>query len=187
MKVVIATPLYPPDVAEPAPYIKELAKRLENGKSGNQITIITYGHIPEKIPGVEIITVSKQRPLFIRIVSFIFVLIKAIKNADVLFAENGASVELPVAIVSLLTRKPLIMHMGDTFAHTHAQQSSAYKIIEQFALGRASKIFSDKPLPRPEIFPFDPYPTEAFSAYEEAWTKHLKLLQSLISKTIHHE
>src|SRR3989344_9051256 len=40
MKIVLATALYPPDIAPPAPYVKELATRLA---ANHEVTIVTYG------------------------------------------------------------------------------------------------------------------------------------------------
>ena len=65
MKIVIATPLYPPEIAESAIYSKKISELLT--KEGNETTVITYTKIPEEIVGVKIISINKQMPLPIRL------------------------------------------------------------------------------------------------------------------------
>jgi hypothetical protein len=175
MRIVLATPLYPPEIAEPAPYVKELAKRL----SGRHlVTIVAYTRLPEKVPGVSIIVVDKRRPLPFRLLSYFFALLRAAQNADIIYALNGASVELPVALVSLIIRRPLIIRIGDTAAHTRAQEQWALRRIERFAFSRARRVVTDAPGTRPEILPFEPFPTEKMSAYEQSWKSHLRTLEN---------
>lgn len=108
MKIVIATPLYPPDLAEPAIYVKELAARL---RTLHDVTVVTYAYIPKKIEGVHIVTTSKQRPLFVRLLFYTFSLLRASRGADILYAQSGSSVGLPAIIVHFLRRIPLIVHV----------------------------------------------------------------------------
>jgi len=174
MRVVLASPLYPPDAAAPAPYIKELAARLPDAS----VIVVAYGKLPEQVPGVRIVPVNKQQPLALRLVSFFFTLLRETKQADVLFFENGASVELPMALVSFFRRARVVMHLGDAAAHAHAQQSGVYGAIEKFARSRAAHVIEKTPQTRPEILPLAPYPTQAFAAYEQSWQEHLAELSA---------
>jgi hypothetical protein len=173
MKIVLATPLYPPDIAEPAPYVKELAKRLTGPYA---VTIVTYGRLPEPVPYAQIVAVDKRQPLAKRLVVYARALWRAAKGADIIYAQNGASVELPIALMGLFLRKPIVIHQGDVAAHQFAQKHFIYGLIERLAYARARKVVTDSPLPRPEILPLEPYPTEAFEAYEESWKKHVRIL-----------
>ena len=181
MRIVLATPLYPPDVAFPAPYTKELAKRLSAINPSFEITVVTYSDIPEEIPGVKILAVSKHKPLITRLIGYGELLARALKNADIVYAENGSSVELPLAFVLLFNKAPLIVHLSDTFSHTRASQHLVYGIIERLALTRAKKVITDSPLSRPEILPFVPAPTTELEAYENSWKKHLEMLVQLFT------
>jgi hypothetical protein len=176
MKIVLATPLYPPDVAWPAPYVKELARRLSPAHS---VTIVTYGDTPEKVEGVRFVTVSKRVPRALRLVRYTQALRREAKLADVIYGENGASVELPLTIVSFLSRTPILLHIGDERAHKKAAGSARLKTIEKAAMQSARKVVTDSPLERPEILPFEPYPTNEFAAYEASWQKHLETLEDL--------
>lgn len=176
MKIVLASPLYPPDVAWPAPYIKELAERLA---PKHEVVVVAYGHLPERVAGARIMTTDKRRPLPLRLASFTLAFWRAARSADLIYAENGASVEMPLALVSLLTRTPIIMHLGDERASEKAAKSLVLHVIEKIAQAHAKKVLADSPAPRPEILPFDPYPTSAMAAYEASWVKHLETLEDL--------
>ncbi len=174
MKIVLATPLYPPDIAEPAPYVKELAKRLSQK---HEITIVAYGRLPEEVQGVRIIAVDKRRPLVLRLFRYTFALWSALRKADVIYAQNGASVELPVAIIVFFTRRPLVIGLGDRAAHEVAKKNFIRRTIERFAMKKAWSIVTDMPLERPEILPFGSRPDEALAAYETSWRTHLHNLE----------
>jgi hypothetical protein len=175
MRIVLATPLYPPDIAEPAPYIKELAARLA---PHHTVTVVTYGHLPEEVPGVSIVAVRKRLPLALRLFLYTVALAKAAYRADVLYAQNGASVELSVGIVARLMRRPLIMQLGDKAAHRYAAGRPLLRTIERFATSRA-KMVEHAPAQRPEVLPFEPAPTEALAAYEASWKAHVAELERI--------
>jgi hypothetical protein len=174
MKIVIATPLYPPDIAEPAPYVKELAKRLT---TQHEITIVAYSHIPEKIPGVRIVAVDKRRPILNRLFSYTRTLLHEARSTDLIYAENGASVELPLVFISFLVRQPIIFHRGDRAAHVRATNRPLLRLIERAAEQSARAIITDMPLPKPEIIPFSKLTPAETEKYERSWDEHLALLR----------
>lgn len=173
MRIVLATPLYPPDIAEPAPYVKELATRLAELHT---VTVIAYTRFPEKIPGVTIIAVNKQSVLPIRLITYFWTLLTKSAGADLIYTQNGASVELPLLILSYLRSIRLYVGMGDRGAHTRASHSPFLRFIERSLFARATRVIEKLPPPRPEIIPLDPYPTDAMNTYEEAWATHVKEL-----------
>ena len=175
MKIVIVTPLYPPDIAAPAPYAKELAKRLSDEHA---VTVVAYAEHPELLRNVTVITVSKRTPLPLRMWAFFLALNTALKTADVVLVENGTSVELPVFLASFGKHTPFIAHAGDTMALRSATRNPVRGIIASLFRTRSRAHLTNVPLPRPEILPFAPYPHEALSAYEESWQKHLSLLNN---------
>lgn len=180
MKIVLATPLYPPDIAPLAPYVKELAKRLAD--SMHEVTVVTYAYLPEKVPGVHIVAVNKRKLLPVRLIQYTWLLWRAAKTADVVYAQNGASVELPAGLVTFFVRCPFIIRIGDNAAHERAAAHPLFRRIEDFAFKRAGKIITDTPAPRPEILPFEPAPIAAQAAYQKSWEKHT----SDLIKIFHH-
>ncbi|MEA2701841.1 MAG: hypothetical protein QOE22_550 [Candidatus Parcubacteria bacterium] len=182
MKIVLATPLYPPDIAEPAPYAKELATRLAKT---DEVIIVTYGHIPEDVDGVRMRAVSKQRPLPFRLIAYTFALLRTARDADILYMQNGPSVELPVAIASFFRRTPIVMRIGDEAAHTYARTRPQLQAIERFALRRAKEVVTDSPDPRPEILPFRDHPVAELDAFERSWETHIAGLRETFRALCH--
>ncbi len=177
MKIALVTPLYPPDIEPVAVYVKELAKRLLNDSS---VSILAYSRLPEKVPGVEILSVDKRRFLPFRLAQFTKTLWTLASRVDILYLENGASVELPAALVILFFRKKVIVHIGDREAYAWTQKTMARKMVQSFVLMLAREIITDSPLPRPEILPFSPFPEKEFAEYEKSWTKHLLSIRQLM-------
>lgn len=174
MKIVIATPLYPPEIAESSIYSKKLAEELS--KNGNDVTVITYSSIPEKIFGVKIVSINKKQPLPIRLFFYTKQLLQLAKQNNILYTQNGPSTELPMLIVSFLTKKPFIIHLGDEGAYKHAHNNFFLNYIQNTTFNRAYKKINESPLERPEILPFKPVPTEKLLEYEKSWKEHIDSL-----------
>ncbi len=168
MRIVLATPLYPPEIADAAVYAKELARRLAEN---HDITVVAYTHLPEQLPGVTVIAVDKLQSRVSRILAFRTALARAARCADVVIAINGASVELPV----LVTRHPrLVFVTADATAHARGGA------LERLAARRADAVLTEVPPQKPEILPLEPEPTIALAAWKDAWQTHLAELDSLL-------
>lgn len=175
MKLVIATPLYPPDIAEPAPYVKELVRRLS---PAHTIVVVTYGRLPEQVPGVTIHAVNKALPRPLRLVLYTLTLAVASLDAEYIYVQNGPSSELPAGLVARLLRKKLVLGYSDALAHAHAEANESLKKIQRFAEAVASSTITSMPLSRPEILPLSSEPVNLL-AYEESWEAHLTLLDKI--------
>lgn len=172
MRVLIVTPLYPPEVADAALYAKELARRFSKS---HKVTVVTYAHLPEEACGVSVVTIDKRQPRLVRLRAFREALVLALKNADIVLAINGASVELPLLLTPIPKSVPLVFCTADAVAHARAG------LIERLAFARADTVVRELPQRRPEILPLEPEPTEALAAYEASWATHLRALESLFS------
>jgi len=174
MKILIATALFPPDVAPVAVYTKELAQRLA---TTHEVHILAYGRFPEQVPGVAITTVSKRHPLPTRLVLFLIALMRHARHADRIVIENGASVELPALFAALLTQKPYILHRGDRTVPT----SRMRVLIERVAQRYARRIIINLPTPRPERLPFAALTEETETSYERSWQAHIRELEDALA------
>ena len=177
MKIVLATPLYPPDIAEPAPYVKELAKRLA---PMHEITVATYGRLPEQVAGATVLTADKRALLPVRLARYTALLWRVARGADIVYIQNGPSVELPVAVLMVLMRRPLFMRLGDVAAHQYAQAHFVRRALERFVMRRVQVVAEAPPL-KPEILPFENRPTAALAAWEESWDRHIEHLQRIFA------
>lgn len=135
MRLILATPLIPPEIGGPATYIKELCERL--GKDYD-ITVVAYASTAEPIQGVALHTVSKNRPLPLRLLKYFFVLLREAKNADMIYVQNAAASGLPAVLVGGLLRKPVVIKfVGD-------------EAWERASLARKTSLRLEEFLERPE-------------------------------------
>jgi len=130
MKIVLATPLYPPEIGGPATYVKELAELLSHN---HQVTIVAFASTSEKVEGVALYTVSKRRILPIRLLKFFFVLWREAKKADVVYAQNAVAAGLPAIFVGMLTQTPVVLKfVGDEAWERATQLRQTTHTLEDF-------------------------------------------------------
>ncbi len=130
MKIVLATPLYPPEIGGPATYVKELAHKL---RDEHEVTIVAYASTSEKVPGTTLITVSKRRALPVRLAKFTYELWRVSRRADVVYVQNAVAAGLPAVIVRLLTRTPVVLKfVGDEAWERATQLKQTRKRLDEF-------------------------------------------------------
>lgn len=130
MKIIIATPIYPPEIGGPATYTKELCGRLA---STYDITVITYTNSADAFPNTRLIPVGKGRPLPIRLAVFFKKLLRVSKGAQIIYVQNAMAAGLPVVLVSLLTGIPFILKfVGDEAWERATQRRRTSKRLEEF-------------------------------------------------------
>jgi glycosyltransferase involved in cell wall biosynthesis len=112
MKILLATPLYPPEIGGPATYTKELAEQL---KDKHNLKIVAYTQKnPEQIEGVELIFVDKFKPLFYRLFKFFLAVLKHSKDVDIIYVQNALAAGLPAMLAGKLRKKPVVLKfVGD--------------------------------------------------------------------------
>jgi len=112
MKILLATPLFPPEIGGPATYTKELAEQLKNK---HHLKIVAYAaKNPQLIKGVELIFVDKLKPLFYRLFIFFLAVFKHSKDVDVIYVQNALAAGLPTVLAAKLRRKPVVLKfVGD--------------------------------------------------------------------------
>jgi len=122
MKILIATPVYPPEIASIASYTKRIA---ENLCCNNNITIVAYSNNPEKIPGVRLVSVNKNSPLLIRLLKYTITLWKESSKSNVVYAQNAVVAGLPAIIVGKLRKIPVVIRFLSDEAWERASQAKA--------------------------------------------------------------
>ena len=121
MRIVIATPLFPPELGVPAEYVFTLASKL---KETHNVTIVTYANHVEKIEGVRIVTVSKSHALPIRLFLYTRELIRLTRTADVLYVQRAVASGLPAIIVGWITKVPVVVNYLEDEAWERLQHAS---------------------------------------------------------------
>ena len=177
MKLLTVTPLFPPDIADPAPYVKELATRLTTDYI---VTVLAYGSHPEQIKDVTFISIPKRVSAAIRLGKCIFYLLKETKLHDKVLVQNGPSTELPAFIASLVYKEKMILMMSDQKVTYSGWRSKLHNYLRK----RITTLEKDDlalPMTKPDIHPLKTYPTESMKIYEQSWESHVTLLNQYLS------
>lgn len=132
MKIVIATPIYPPEIGGPATYTKELCERLHKKHS---ITVIAYTDVGTAMSGTRFVPISKRRPLPIRLVLYFFALLRESRSSDLVYVQNAMAAGLPAALACLILRKPMVLKfVGDEAWERATQRHITKKRLEEFLI-----------------------------------------------------
>lgn len=127
MKILITTPLYPPEIAEIAVYSKTLAEKLS---INHKITLLAYANHPLKAQGFSFIYVLKNKNFFTRIFLFFKALIKNINNQEILFLQSGISASLPAFLIAKIKNKKIVFRYFEDEPEKRAQiKTNRFKII----------------------------------------------------------
>ncbi len=130
MRILIATPIYPPEIGGPATYVHELCDRL--GKT-HDITVLAYTDEGEAFPHTRLISVSKRWPLPVRLSIYFIKLLRVAKNFDVMYVQNAMASGLPVALVSIVTKVPFVLKfVGDEAWERATQKILTTKNLQDF-------------------------------------------------------
>ncbi len=175
MKILILTPLFPPDTGDPSTYVKELSERLAPDHS---VTVLLYGHLPEAVPGVTLRAVDKRAPLLNRLTAFTFSLLKEVRGVDVVLINNGPSTELPFLLVSPFVRTKSILIESDPLATT-AATTGIYSRVHTYLTARVTSGISfpdHETYRRAEWLPFGTINTTRDEARTQWWSDHLKTI-----------
>lgn len=130
MRILLATPLYPPEIGGPATYAKELALRLSGE---HEVTIVAFADSPEEVKGVKLVTVSKKLPVFLRLPLFFFSLVRHAKNVDVIYVQNAVAAGLPAVFAGAFLHKPVVLKfVGDEAWERATQAGLTTDLLDDF-------------------------------------------------------
>ncbi|MBI4692186.1 MAG: glycosyltransferase family 4 protein [Candidatus Terrybacteria bacterium] len=130
MKIILATPLYPPEIGGPATYVKELCEQI-SGK--HKIIIVAYADDAIAQSGAELIAVSKKQPLIVRLFKYFFALWKASRGADLIYVQSAVASGLPTAIAAMFRKIPFVVKfVGDEAWERAVQFRQTKKQLEEF-------------------------------------------------------
>lgn len=107
MKIVITTPLFPPEIGEPATYVKDLAGRLS---ANHHVVIVAYANHAERTKNTSMSVIPKDLFLPLRFTKFFVHLFKAADGADVIYA-HGIATGLQSIVVGKLKKIPVVYRL----------------------------------------------------------------------------
>ncbi|HFC10640.1 MAG TPA: hypothetical protein ENJ75_00365 [Candidatus Kaiserbacteria bacterium] len=170
MRIVLATPLYPPEIAPVATYAKELARRLS--LAGHKINVLAYTHLPEQLQNVNVTVVDKHKPRLVRLHAFRKALIQSARDTDAIIVINGISTELPLILTPL--------HKKTIFCIADKKASSRLGIIDWLATIRTDAVIKSTPEQKPEILPLETKPVDAINTWNASWNEHLEKIETTL-------
>ena len=122
MKILIATPLYPPDIGGPATYSKKLFDELP--QRGIDVDVLSFGEV-------------RHFPKIIRHLLYFWHVFLRGRNTDIIFAQDPVSVGVPAACAAFLLRKPLAVKIvGDYAWEQGVQRFGVDEPLDEFLTRR---------------------------------------------------
>lgn len=176
MKILILSPLFPPDTGASARYTKELTSRLA---LKHEVTTLMFGSLPELVPKAKLHSIDKLSTPLMRTWRLLQTLPGLIKNHDVLLIQNGPSVELACALVLIFTKRKAILMISDAPALARTKKNTFLNIVHQQLMNRVDAAFTEQeswPIARPVVHPLKPKPDTELSVWEQSWDTHLSKL-----------
>ncbi|MFA5830712.1 MAG: glycosyltransferase family 4 protein [Candidatus Paceibacterota bacterium] len=122
-RLLIATPLYPPEIGGPAAYVKFLEENLP--KDQFDIEVIQFADV-------------KHLPYIIRHAVFFWKIFRRAKYADIVYALDPLGVGLPAGIAAKLRSKKFLLRIaGDRAWETAQQKFGSTESLDTFSVSRA--------------------------------------------------
>lgn len=118
MRLLIATPLYPPDPGGPATYAKILETELP--ARGMQVALLKFSDV-------------RRYPKLVRHVLYFILLLRAGKDADAILALDPVSTGFPAMVAARLLKKPFFVKVvGDYAWEQGTQRFGVRTVLDEF-------------------------------------------------------
>lgn len=116
MKILISTPIFPPEIGGPAIYTMEVAQRLQ--EKGHKIRIVTFTDEKPQAENLEVITVRIRYKILgtlFRQARLFFKLLPSVKGMDLIYLQDPVVVGVASLLAGKLVRKPVVLKfVGDS-------------------------------------------------------------------------
>src|SRR3569623_1309115 len=130
MRIVIATPIYPPEIGGPATYARELSVRLAKSE---QRPVVAYSDEAQVVEGTKLVLVAKSQGLLMRLWQFFFAVLREAHKADVIYVQNAVAAGLPSVLAGKMLKKPVILKfVGDEAWERATQAGKTDKNLADF-------------------------------------------------------
>jgi len=127
MKLVIATPLYPPEIGGPATYVQELEKGLP--EHGIELIVVKFSDV-------------RHLPKVVRHFAYYRRVLAALKRADAVLALDPVSVGYPAHCAAQKLGKPLVVKIvGDYAWEQGVQRFGVTQMLDDFVHTKQGNIF----------------------------------------------
>lgn len=139
MKILIVTPVFPPEIGGPATYTWELAHRLKN----HDVSVIAFGDRADKLSGLRPLKVRngflRKIPFvgsFVRQLDLYFSILKKGRDCDLIYIQGPLVVGYFGTLAAKKLRKPVMMKfVGDIAWETASAKGKTDKDLDEFLEG----------------------------------------------------
>ena len=107
IKLVIATPIFPPESGGPGTYTCAIAEKLY---PKYECVIITYSDAPSPLAHTRVIAIRKSQNLLFRWCKYTVALFRELRTADIVYAQNAVASGFPAVIAGMLLSVGWISH-----------------------------------------------------------------------------
>lgn len=116
MKILISTPIFPPQIGGPATYTVEVSRRLQ--EKGHRIRIVAFTDERPQVENLKVIPVRIRYPIlgtFLRQIKLFSTLLSAAKGMDLIYLQDPMVVGVASLLAGKLVGKPLVLKfVGDS-------------------------------------------------------------------------
>jgi glycosyltransferase involved in cell wall biosynthesis len=155
MKILITTPIFPPEIGGPATYSLEVSRRLK--ARGHTVRIVTFADFSPDVEDLEIVAVRMSYPVLgslLRQSRLFATMLRATRNMELIYAQGPVVVGLCSLIVGKLMRKPVVVKfVGDVAWEGAMNRGETAKLLEDF-LGQPDGSLYTRLIKRIESFVF---------------------------------
>jgi glycosyltransferase involved in cell wall biosynthesis len=155
MKILITTPIFPPEIGGPATYTLEVSRRLQ--ARGHTVRVLTFSDSSPDVSDLQIVAVRTSYPILgsiIRQSRLFAAMLRAAKNMELIYAQGPVVVGLCSLIVGKLMRKPVVVKfVGDVAWEGAVNRGETAKLLEDF-LGHPDGSIYSASIKRIESFVF---------------------------------
>lgn len=144
MKIVIPTPIFPPEIGGPATYVYELAKRLS---TEHEIIIITFTQDPQPVKNTNVVSISLHKHflgILFRQLKLAIAIYKYGKNSDIIYAQGPVVVGFTSTIIGTALNKPTIIKFVGDIAWEEAERRGETELDLEAFLNKKKKSLSIK-------------------------------------------
>lgn len=134
MKILVATPIYDPDIGGPATHLKEVVPHFL--REGDEVSLVTFADSSVKSgdTDIPITRVSRRRNVFARLGAYFMALWRR-RDVDLYYVHDMSSVGLAAYLVSLFSGVPYVIRLGGDFvweqAYTRGDTRLSYRAFQR--------------------------------------------------------
>jgi len=134
MKILITTPIFPPEIGGPAIYSREISRRLR--EKGHQVRVVAFTSSQPEADDLAVIPVKLSYGLWgsiSRRVRLFFTILRAARDVDLIYSQGPVVVGLSSLIVGRLRRKPVVVKfVGDIAWENAVNGGRTSRLLEDF-------------------------------------------------------